>query len=93
MFNPFKKAPIATLVAWGTTVLGVLVVLQASGVLTGTAAHWVDTAAGVLQVILTAYVRQHVTPVADPKDDLGRRLVPAALVPGRGISKPPPNSF
>jgi hypothetical protein len=79
--NPFRKAPIATLVVWATTVLAVLVVLQASGVLTGTAAHWVDVAAGVLQVVLTAYARQHVTPVANPKDDLGRSLVPAKLIP------------
>jgi hypothetical protein len=79
--NPFRKAPIATLVAWGTTVLAVLVVLQASGVLTGAAAHWADVAAGVLQVVLTAYARQHTTPVAAPKDDLGRPLVPANIVP------------
>ena len=81
MTNPFKKAPIATLVAWGTTVLAMLVVLQASGVLTGSAAHWVDAAAGALQVLLTAYARMHVTPVADPKDNLGRALVPAKLIP------------
>jgi hypothetical protein len=91
--NPFKKAPIATLVAWAAVVLTVLVALQASGLLTGTAARWVDFAAGALQIVLTAYARQHVTPVADPKDDLGRPLVPEHLVPGRGISKPPPNSF
>jgi hypothetical protein len=93
MFNAFKRAPIATIIAWGTTVLAVLVLLQTSGVLTGTAARWVDAAAGAIQLILTAYARQHVTPVADPKDDLGRQLVPAELIPGRGISKPPPNSF
>jgi hypothetical protein len=74
--NPFKKAPIATLVAWGTTVLAVLFVLQTSGLLTGTAARWVDAAAGALQVVLTAYARMHVTPVADPKDNQGRALVP-----------------
>ena len=59
MFNAFKKAPIATLTAWATTVLVVLFALQTSGVLTGTAAHWVDLAAGALQVILTAIARQH----------------------------------
>jgi hypothetical protein len=88
--NAFKKAPIASLVAWGTVVLGVLIVLQTSGILTGTAAHYVDAAAGALQVVLTAYARRHVTPVVDPKDNLGRQLVPASLVPGRGISKPGP---
>lgn len=79
--NAFKKAPIATLVTWGALVLGVLVVLQGSGVLHGTAARWVDAAAATLQLILTAYARQHVTPVADPKDNLGRELVPAVLIP------------
>lgn len=81
MTNPFKAAPIATLVAWSTTVLAVLIVFQASGLLTGTAAHWVDVAAGALQVVLTAYARQHVTPVANPKDNLGRELVPARTQP------------
>lgn len=82
--NPFRKAPLATLIVWATTVLALLVVLQSSGVLTGAAAHWVDVAAGVLQVVLTAYARQHTTPVASPRDAYGRRLVPAAgemLVP------------
>lgn len=79
--NPFRTRPIATLAAWGATVLTVLVVLQSAGVLTGTAAHWVDVAAGVLQVVLTAYARSHVTPVAAPKDDLGRPLVPANIIP------------
>jgi hypothetical protein len=93
MTGLFKRFPLTTLIAWGTTVLAVLIVLQGSGILTGTAAHWVDTAAGILQVVLTAYARRHVTPVADPKDNLGRQLVPAQLVPGRGITKPPPNTF
>ena len=84
----FKRFPITTLVAWGTTVLALLIVLQSSGLLTGQVAHWVDAAAGLLQVLLTAYARRHVTPVADPKDDLGRQLVPAHLVPGRGVTKP-----
>lgn len=79
--NTFKKAPIATLVTWGALVLGVLVVLQGSGVLHGSAARWADAAAGALQLILTAYARQHVTPVVDPRDNLGRELVPAALIP------------
>lgn len=83
--NPFRKAPIATLVTWGTTMLAVLIVLQASGVLTGSVAHWVDVAAGVLQVALTAYARQHVTPVVSPKDAYGRILVPA---PGQMIIEP-----
>ena len=91
MLNAFKKAPIATLVAWGTTVLAVLVFLQSAGILTGAAAHWVDVAAGVIQVLLTAYARQHVTPVANPKDNSGRPLV--ALTSRPGVSKPPPGSM
>jgi heme/copper-type cytochrome/quinol oxidase subunit 4 len=86
--NPFKKFPLATLAAWATTVLAVLIYLQSTGVLTGTAAHWADVIAGVIQVLLTLYARMHVTPVADPKDNLGRALVPAELVPGRGITRP-----
>lgn len=81
MNNLFKRFPLTTVIAWGGTVLAVLVVLQTSNVLTGTAAHWVDTAAGVLQVLLTAYARQHVTPVAAPKDAYGRKLVPASGQP------------
>lgn len=79
--NLIRKFPLATLVAWGTTVLAVLVYLQASGTLTGSAAHWADVIAGALQMLLTLYARTHVTPVADPKDDLGRPLVPANIVP------------
>lgn len=77
--NAFKKAPIATLVAWATTVLAVLVVLQGTHVLTGSVARWIDLAAGVLQVVLTAYAKQHVTPVAAPKDNFGNRLVPVTM--------------
>lgn len=82
--NPFRRFPLTTLITWGTTVLAVLVVLQTSGLLAGSAARWVDAAAGLLQVILTAYARQHTTPVAAPRDAYGRRLVPASgetLVP------------
>lgn len=77
----FKRYPLATLIAWSASALAVLVALQASGTLTGKAAHYVDVAAGVLQVVLTAYAKAHVTPVANPKDDLGRPLVPATLMP------------
>lgn len=84
-----KRHPLSSLIAYATTVLGVLVVLQASGVLTGTVAHYVDVAAGILQVILTAYARQHVTPVAAPKDAAGRKLVPVSMQkpPGAPISE------
>lgn len=76
MADWFKRHPLSSLIAWLTTVLAVLVVLQTSGVLTGKALEWVGLAVGVLQAILTAYARLHVTPVADPKDDQGRTLVP-----------------
>jgi hypothetical protein len=72
-----KRFPLTSLIAYSTTVLAVLVFLQSSGTLTGSAAHWADVVAGVLQVALTAYARQHVTPVIDPKDENGRELVPA----------------
>lgn len=80
MSSLFKRFPIATLIAYGTTALAVLIVLQSSGVLTGSVARWVDAAAGALQVILTAYAKMHVTPVAAPKDAAGRKLVPASMV-------------
>jgi len=82
MSKLFKRFPLATLIAYGTTALAVLIVLQTSGLLTGTAARWVDAAAGALQVILTAYARQHVTPVANPRDAVGRRLV---VAPGQPL--------
>lgn len=81
MTNPFKRFPLATLIAYGTTALAVLTVLQTSGVLTGSAARWADLVAGALSVVLTAYARQHVTPVAAPKDAAGRKLVPASMRP------------
>jgi hypothetical protein len=80
MINFFRRFPLATLITWGTTLLAVLIVLQGSGVLTGRAAQWVDAAAGFLQVVLTAYARQHVTPLTAPKDASGRRLVPVSSV-------------
>jgi energy-converting hydrogenase Eha subunit A len=79
MNNLIKRFPLTTLIAYGTTALAVLIVLQSSGVLTGRVAHWVDAAAGVLQVVLTAYARQHVTPLAAPKDASGRKLVPVSM--------------
>ena len=81
MFKAFKKAPIATLAGWGTAVLALLVYLQGTHILTGSAARYTDLAAGALQVLLTLYARQHVTPVAAPKDNLGRELVPASILP------------
>lgn len=73
----FRKFPLTTVIAWGTVVLGTLALVQGSGLLHGTAAHWVDVAAGFVQLVLTALARQHVTPLANPKDDQGRPLVPA----------------
>ena len=79
MTNPFKRFPLTTLIAYGITALAVLTVLQTSGVLTGSAARWVNLAAGALSVVLTAYAKQHVTPVAAPKDASGRKLVPVSM--------------
>lgn len=74
----FKKFPLAAVIAWGTVVLGALVVVQGSGLLHGRAAHWIDVVAGIIQLALTALARQHVTPLADPRDADGRRLAPPA---------------
>lgn len=81
MRNFFKRYPLATIITYGSTVLLVLTFLQGSHTLTGPVARWVDLAAGVLQVLLTAYARQHVTPLAAPKDAVGRKLVPARTQP------------
>lgn len=75
--NFFKRYPLATLIGYVTSALAVLVALQSTGVLTGAAAHWVEVAAGALTVVLTVYARSQVTPVVNPKDEYGRRLVPA----------------
>lgn len=76
MADFFKRHPLSVIMGWLASALAVLVVLQTSGVLTGKALEWVGLAVGVLQAILTAYARLHVTPVADPKDGQGRTLVP-----------------
>ena len=76
MGNFFQRYPLATIVGWGTTVLAVLLYLREMGYLTGSAARWAELAAGVLQLLLTLYARQHVTPVVNPKDADGRTLVP-----------------
>jgi len=100
MTNPFTKRPVATLVAAMTALLAVLVYLQGTGLITGQAAVWVGVAVGVLQVLLGLYARSKATPVADPKDDQGRSLVPvqqndaiSRAVISKQRSVPPPNSF
>jgi len=77
----FKRYPLASIITWGTTVLAVLVYLNTSGTLTGRAAQYVNVAAALLQVLLTAIAKTQVTPVANPKDNEGRPLVP--LTPSR----------
>lgn len=79
MLKFFKRYPLATVIGWATTVLAVLVFLQSAHILTGAPAHWVDVAAGLLQILLTAYAKQHVTPVAAPHDNYGNRLVPVTM--------------
>jgi hypothetical protein len=95
--NPFKKAPVAALVTATTALLAVLVYLQGTGLITGQAAVWVGVVVGVLQVLLGLYARMHATPVADPHDNLGRALVPAATPRQAEIYKtgqyPPPGSL
>jgi hypothetical protein len=77
----FREAPVAYLISIMTVLLAVLVYLQGSGLVTGQAATWLTTAVGILQVILGFAVRAKVTPVVNPKDDLGRELVPAEILP------------
>lgn len=85
----FKKYPLATVIGWAVTVYAVLVALQGTHVLTGTAARWVDAAAGLLQVILTVVAKAHVTPVAAPKDNYGHKLVPASMQGPVGLKERP----
>jgi hypothetical protein len=85
MASFFKRYPLATLITYAASVLAVLTFLQSAHILTGPAARWVDFAAGLLQVLLTAYAKMHVTPVLSPRDQYGRRLVPA---PGQMIIDP-----
>lgn len=92
MIKKFKEAPVAYLISIMTVLLAVLVYLQGSGTVHGQAATWLTTAVGILQLILGFAVRAKVTPVAAPKDDLGRALVPAQLVPGRGTTQFRPGS-
>ena len=92
MGNPFKAAPVATLVTIMTALLAVLVYLQGTGLITGQAAVWVGVAVGVLQVLLGLYARKHATPVVDPHDNQGRQLVPVPTRPGfstRAAGPPP----
>lgn len=81
MSNPFKKAPVATLISIMGVVLAAATYLQGTGLVAGKAGAWLDAAVGVIQLVLGLYARQHATPVANPKDALGRKLVPAVLIP------------
>lgn len=76
MSDLFKKYPLATVIGWAVSVLAVLVALQETGVLTGELAKWVNTAVILINVLLTAYAKRHVTPVANPRDNAGRKLAP-----------------
>jgi hypothetical protein len=76
MNNPLKTAPVATLVTVMTAVLAVLVYVQSTGVVTGTAATVMGLGAGIINVLLGLYARSQVTPVADPRDNAGRPLTP-----------------
>jgi hypothetical protein len=87
VIKKFKEAPVAYLVTAMSVLLAVLVYLQGTGLVTGTAATWLTVAVGIIQVLLGFAVRAKVTPVANPKDNLGRRLVPAQIVPGRGTTQ------
>lgn len=83
--NPFKTAPVATLISVMTAVVAVLAYIQGTGLVTGTAATWMTIGAGVLNVLLGLYARSNVTPVADPKNDQGQRLYPASRPPAGSL--------
>lgn len=85
MTNPFKKAPVATLISVMTTVFAVAVYLQGAGIVTGQAGVWLDGAVGVLQVVLGLYARSHATPVANPKNNKGQALYPAHRPPAGSL--------
>ena len=83
-----KRNPLSVVIGWAASVLAVLIVLQGSGVLHGQVAHYVDVAVGILQIIITAYAKQHVTPVAAPHDNQGRSLVPVSMIENdRGVGR------
>jgi len=71
-------------VAWLTTVVAVLTALDGTltglGVLSPTVAGWIAGAIAVLTAILGVLTHNVVTPVANPHDDSGRALVPAAPI-------------
>lgn len=68
--------PVATLVTVITVLLALLTALAGTGVLSGTAAAYVSGAIGLLTAILGWITHGKVTPVANPKDNGGRPLVP-----------------
>jgi len=80
----FRRYPLSTVIGWGLTVLAILTALQGAGILTGRVAHVVNLIAAIVQIALTTIARQKVTPVANPKDDLGRQLVPVRTPPVGG---------
>lgn len=81
MIKAFKEAPVAYLISIMTVLLAVLVYVQGTGLVVGQGAVWLTTVVGLLQVLLGLAVRAKVTPVVNPKDNLGRELVPASLIP------------
>lgn len=77
MIERFKKSPVAFTTTTMTLLLGVLIYLQSTGLITGAAAAWIGAAVGVLQIVLGILTRGSVTPVVNPMDNNGNPLVPA----------------
>lgn len=69
--------PVATLVTVATVLLALLTALAGTGVLSGKAAAYVAAGIGLLNVILGVVTHGKVTPVAAPRDNAGRPLVPS----------------
>ncbi len=74
--NIFEAKPVATLVTVMSTVYTLITILLGAHVLTGTTAAWATGVATVLGAVLGYITHKNTTPVANPRDSKGRRLVP-----------------
>lgn len=71
-----NSKPVVTLVSVLTVALALLTTLAGTGVLSGKAAAVVSGLIGAITVVLGIVTHGKVTPVAAPKDNSGRPLVP-----------------
>lgn len=71
-----NSKPVATLVTVATVALALLTALAGTGVLSGKTAALVAAGIGVLNAVLGLVAHSKVTPLANPRDNGGRALVP-----------------